>query len=136
MNTETIPQQPYLLRAMHEWMTDNGHTPYLIVDATEGGVQVPAEHVRDGKITLNVSYAAVRGLELGNDGVSFEARFSGQPFRVYVPVVAVRGIYARETGRGMIFSAENSNDLQDSDTAPASAGDAPASRRSHLKIVK
>ena len=136
MGTEAIPQQPYLLRAMHEWMTDNGHTPYLIVDATAAGVQVPAEHVRDGKITLNVSYAAVRGLELGNEGVSFEARFAGRPFRVYVPVAAVRGIYARETGRGMVFSVEDLDDVQDSGTRPASGDDTSARRGSHLKVVK
>ncbi len=135
MSTDAISQQPYLLRAMHEWMTDNGHTPYLIVDATEPGVQVPAEHVQDGKITLNVSYAAVRDLELGNEGVSFEARFAGRPFRVYVPLVAVRGIYARETGRGMIFSVEEHENAQRAGDS-AQDGVQPTPRGSHLKVVK
>ncbi len=139
MTTESIPQQPYLLRALHEWITDNGHTPYLIVDATADQVLVPSEHVQDGKITLNVSYAAVRGLEMSNELVGFEARFSGTPYAVQVPMAAVRGIYARETGRGMIFPVEEAETSSSSaDAKPGKSNDdrPPPGDRSHLKVIK
>ncbi|HEY8520911.1 MAG TPA: ClpXP protease specificity-enhancing factor [Gammaproteobacteria bacterium] len=99
-------QRPYLIRAMHEWMVDNGYTPHLIVDAARAGGGVPAEHVKDGKIVLNVSYSATRNLTLGNERIEFEARFGGVPRRIDIPVHAVLCIYARETGQGMIFSMD------------------------------
>ena len=89
---------------MHEWMLDNGFTPHLVVDAKREGVRVPEAHVKDGKIILNVSPSATRALNLGNDAVSFEARFGGVSQQLFVPIGAVLGIYARETGQGMIFS--------------------------------
>lgn len=131
-------QRPYLLRAMHEWMTDNGHTPYVVVDATPEDVTVPSEYVQDGKIVLNVSYAAVRNLELGNEMLSFEARFSGKACQVFFPVSAVLGIYARETGRGMIFSPDDQLEDQPAPAERPATGldDAPATGRPNLKIVK
>ena len=93
---------------MHEWMGDNGHTPHIVVDASIDGVTVPSEHVKDGKIILNISETAAHNLKLSNDAVSFRARFDGVPFDVWVPMRSVLGIYARETGQGMIF-------LQDSE---------------------
>ena len=93
---------------MHEWMVDNGFTPHIVVDARNERVQVPKEHVKDGKIVLNVSHSATRALKLGNDAVSFETRFGGVPRRLEIPVDAVVGIYARETGQGMIFSDDDS----------------------------
>ena len=139
MAENATPQRPYLLRAMHEWMTDNGHTPYVVVDAALDGVDVPPDYVQDGKIVLNVSYAAVRNLELGNDWLGFEARFAGKARQVDVPVRAVLGIYARETGRGMIFSAEDELEEQPRPSrVESSAGedkDSSAGRPS-LKIVK
>lgn len=89
---------------MHEWMTDNGHTPHVVVDAGADDVKVPRRYVQDGKIILNISYAATRHLDLGNETLSFEARFGGVAQQVSVPVEALLGIYARETGQGMIFS--------------------------------
>lgn len=102
-----IPRRPYLLRAMHQWINDNGQTPHIVVDATVDGVQVPQEHIKDGKIVLNLSYDATRELNIGNDRVEFGARFGGSPRHISVPVVAVLGIYARETGQGMIFGSED-----------------------------
>ena len=134
MNATVTSQRPYLLRAMHEWMTDNGHTPHIVVDATAAGVEVPEQHVTDGKIILNVSYAAVHQLELANDEISFEARFGGVPQRLRVPVTAVLGIYARETGRGMIFTAQEDGEeaaADDADREPP-----PTSGRPHLKVIK
>ena len=95
--------RPYLLRAVHDWITDNGLTPQIVVDARQDQVRVPASCVRDGKIVLNISPTAVRGLSLGNEWVEFSARFGGAPFDVVVPVHAVLAIMARENGTGMSF---------------------------------
>ncbi|MEX0706894.1 MAG: ClpXP protease specificity-enhancing factor [Woeseia sp.] len=125
-------KRPYLLRAMHEWMGDNGNTPHIVVDAAIDGVAVPSDHVKDGKIILNISYSAAHNLKLTNDAVSFRARFSGVPFDVWVPIASVLGIYAKETGQGMIFShgADNPEppDPEDRESARSSRG--------HLKVVK
>jgi stringent starvation protein B len=107
-DTKPSMQRPYLLRAMHEWMVDNGLTPHIVVDATRGDLVAPSGYAKDGKLVLNVSYDATRALELGNDLVRFEARFGGVPQRIEIPIDAVLGIYARESGRGMLFPAEES----------------------------
>jgi stringent starvation protein B len=127
-------KRPYLIRAMHEWMGDNSHTPHIVVDAAVDGVSVPKEHVKDGKIILNISETAAHNLKLTNDAVSFRARFSGVPFDVWVPMKSVLGIYARETGQGMIFS-------HDADTTEQKVGESDADiettrSRPHLKVVK
>ena len=106
-------QRPYLLRAMHEWMTDNALTPHIVVDATSVDLNLSAEHIRDNKIVLNVSYSATRGLVIGNDAVAFEARFNGVPTPLNVPIDAVLGIYARESGQGMVFSEESESPTDD-----------------------
>jgi len=144
----SLPQRPYLVRAMHEWMSDTGLTPYIFVDASLAAVDVPRQHVEDGKIVLNLSYSATRDLELGNDQISFEARFAGTPQRVIVPVAAVLGIYARESGEGLIFSDPDDPVLQDQDTmqdakTPIEMPDADTDStsksrtdRPHLRIIK
>ena len=101
------PKRPYLLRAMHQWMTDGGLTPHVIVDAGREGVEVPGAYVKDGKIVLNVSYDATQRLELGNDWLEFDARFAGVAHHVRVPLSAVLGVYARESGEGMVFSEQD-----------------------------
>ncbi|MFM7708125.1 MAG: ClpXP protease specificity-enhancing factor [Gammaproteobacteria bacterium] len=101
-----LPRRPYLLRAMHQWMSDSGMTPHVLVDTYVAGVDVPKAHVRDGRIVLNIGLAATRHLDLGNEWISFEARFAGVPRVVRIPVVAVLSIYARETGEGMVFPPE------------------------------
>ena len=103
---QRLPRRPYLLRAMHQWMCDSGLTPHVLVDTYVEGVDVPKAHVRDGRIVLNLGLAATRHLELGNDWISFEARFAGVPRGVRIPVAAVLSIYARETGEGMVFPPE------------------------------
>lgn len=134
----TTSRRPYLLRAMHEWMTDNGQTPHVVVDAAVEGVVVPRQYVRDGKIVLNVSYAATAGLLLRNDAISFSARFGGAPFEVRLPVAAVLGIYARETGQGMIFSEDEPGgpapEPPSGGPSGKPGGDEP--RRPQLKVVK
>jgi stringent starvation protein B len=99
---------------MHEWMTDNALTPHIVVDATVADLNLSPEHIRDNKVVLNVSYAATRGLVIGNEAVSFEARFNGVPTALNVSVDAVLGIYARESGQGMVFSEESGPSGDDS----------------------
>lgn len=110
---------------MHEWMSDNGLTPQLIVDVSTPGVQVPAGHAEDGRIILNVSWSATGRLELGNEEIRFEARFGGAPHRVRVPVEAVIGIFARENGQGLVFAAETPASAADDATAPGDIASQP-----------
>lgn len=100
--------RPYMIRALYEWIVDNNNTPYLLVDAHGTDVLVPQEHVnKEGQIVLNVAPGAVQDLEIGNDRVSFSARFGGIPTDIYVPCISILGIYARENGQGMIFETES-----------------------------
>ena len=99
----TASTRPYLIRAIYEWTQDNGLTPYLLVDAMAPGARVPGQYVEKGRIILNIGPQAVQGMELGNDQVSFQARFGGTPMQVQVPMPAVLAVYARETGQGMLF---------------------------------
>jgi stringent starvation protein B len=103
LNTpDAASTRPYLLRALHEWCTDSGFTPYVAVLVDET-VQVPMEYVKNGEIVLNVSYDATSGLRLGNDYIEFKARFAGVPREIVIPVGRVLAIYARENGQGMAF---------------------------------
>ncbi|MFO4666331.1 ClpXP protease specificity-enhancing factor [Vibrio cholerae] len=103
---QMTPRRPYLLRAFYDWLLENELTPHLVVDATLPGVKVPLEYVQDGQIILNVAPRAVGNLELGNDEVTFNARFGGRPHLVIVPIYAVQAIYARENGAGTMFEPE------------------------------
>lgn len=124
---------------MHEWITDSDQTPHLVVDASLQGVEVPRQYVQGGKIILNVSNNATSNLSLGNDMVRFRARFGAVTHDVFVPIVAVLGIYARETGQGMIFSEADAPPPQPP-TAPTEtpAGSSPEPKRVKptLKVVK
>jgi stringent starvation protein B len=132
-------RRPYLLRAMHEWITDSLQTPHLVVDAAFQGVEVPRQYVQSGKIILNVSLNATSGLNLGNDFVTFRARFGSSTHDVLVPIAAVLGIYARETGQGMIFSEADAppppQPPQATPDTPAS-GSEPKRAKPTLKVVK
>jgi len=126
------PKRPYLLRAMHEWVSASHHTPHIIVDAERPGVAVPRSYVKDGKIVLNLSVSATHNLSLGNEWIEFGARFAGVEQLIRVPIAAVLGIYARETGEGMVFSDQDLG--PEPPTPPAS--EEPGERRAHLKVVK
>jgi len=114
------PSRPYLLRGLHEWIVDNQKTPHILVNAEAEGVAAPTQFADGEQLVLNISPTATRGLAMDNNGVSFEARFGGQPMQVYIPIEAVRAIYARENGRGMIFTPEDGDgpSPDDDDTAP------------------
>ena len=122
MSEDSAPMtshRPYLLRALYEWIADNGMTPHVLVDATRPAVQVPLQAVKEGKIVLNVAARAVQRLEMGNDAIRFSARFGGVSHSVSVPISAVLAIYARETGQGMALPEEAESD---EDQSPPEAG--------------
>ncbi len=102
--------KPYLVRAFYEWIIDNHLTPYIAVNAEIPGTAVPLQYVEAGKITLNVAPAAIKDLKLGNDVLTFSARFAGVLSHVTVPIKAVLAVYARENGRGMVFGEEEGDD--------------------------
>ena len=131
--SQVLPKRPYLLRAMHEWITDCGNTPHVIVDAGREGAEVPRAYVKDGKIVLNLSEGATQRLRMGADFVEFDARFAGVVHHVRFPVSAVLGVYARETGEGMVFSEA---DLGPEPPNRPTPSDENAPRRPQLKVVK
>ncbi|PCI07247.1 MAG: ClpXP protease specificity-enhancing factor [Gammaproteobacteria bacterium] len=127
--------RPYLVRAMYQWIADNGMTPHLLVDVSLDGVQVPAEHIQNGKIILNIAPMAINGLVLGDSEITFSARFSGKPMALHIPIVAVLAVYAKENGQGMMFSEDDSaisspDSNNDDDPSP----DKP--KRPSLRVVK
>lgn len=129
------PNRPYLVRALYEWILDNDMTPHLLVDASRPETIVPERFVQDDKIVLNISPGAVRGLVLGNERVSFNARFGGVAMDISVPVDAVMGIYARENGRGMLFPEEEGTlEKEAAETEPEPPK--PRGDRPTLKVVK
>lgn len=133
MNGEMTSNRPYLLRALYEWIADNGMTPHILVEAGADGVDVPDQAVQKGKVILNIDNVAVRELDLGNAWLTFKARFSGSEHDVTVPIEAVLAIYAKENGQGMMFSMD---DETVPPTDPDSDPDGKPVRRPHLKIVK
>lgn len=120
---------------MVAWITDNGETPHIVVDAAQEGVQVPSQYVTEGKVVLNIGVNATQGLSLGNDAVEFSARFGGVPFPVRIPLRAVLGIYARESGEGMIFTDSESEPPPGNDGGD---GDSPGPQKGppKLSVVK
>ncbi|MBD5771721.1 ClpXP protease specificity-enhancing factor [Marinomonas colpomeniae] len=125
-----LPKRSYLLNAAYEWVADNDMTPYLLVDAEQKDVIIPTEFVKDGQIVLNVSMSAVRHLIMDKDAVSFEARFSGKPMQVYVPIRAALALYAKENGDGFVFPDEEFSDEPPAPTTPA------PKKGFQLKVVK
>ena len=101
------PRRPYLLRALYEWIVDSGEIPNVLIDAEIDGVVVPEEHVQDGQIVLNISPQAVRNLNLGDDFVMCEGRFSGRSMELILPIISIRAIYCRDSGQGLAFDDED-----------------------------
>jgi stringent starvation protein B len=138
--------RPYLLRAIYDWISENNLTPYVLVDAGFAGVRVPPQVVKNGQVVLNLAMRAVANLDLGNEWISFQARFSGVSQTIQIPVQAVLALYAQENGQGMMFPAdEEGGDMpppsapQPDDTPPTPAaadGDKPKRGAPHLRVVK
>ncbi len=130
---------PYLIRAIYEWCVDNGFTPYLAVRVDEN-TRVPMEYVRNGEIVLNVSADATRDLTMGNEGIRFSARFNGVSREISVPVDAVSGIFAKETGQGLAFEQPSPMPVISAAAAETSPPDddrpTPPSGRPKLQVVK
>lgn len=129
-----LSTKPYLIRAIFDWCADSGLTPYLAVRVDEQ-TQVPMSYVKDGEIVLNLGVDAVRNLHMGNDEITCGGRFGGVPLEIIVPIAAVIGIFAKETGQGLVFQG------QESTPTPPTGGtgkspDAPPPAKSHLRVVK
>lgn len=133
--------RPYLIRAMYEWINDNGMTPHLVVDAAHPDLRVPAQAVRDGKVVLNIAARAVAGLELGDAFIRFQARFAGVSQSVLLPISAVQAIYALESGQGMMLPEDGAiaSSSQDpatpSEPSPPDDGGGPR-KGGHLRVIK
>ncbi len=112
-----ISTKPYMLRAIYEWCTDSGFTPYLAVKV-DAGTTVPMEYVKKGEIVLNISFGATSGLKMDNDAIHFHARFGGVSREIYVPVHNVLAIYANENGQGMAFEVTAAGDTGPGESAP------------------
>ncbi len=135
--TRMTSNRPYLLRAMYEWIGDNGMSAYLLVDADVPGVRVPPGTIQDGKVVLNVAARAVTQLQLGNEFIHFLARFGGVSQSVEIPVGAVQAIYAHETGQGMMMPPEAAQDeAVSAATAEPDSPPEPPKRGPHLRLVK
>jgi stringent starvation protein B len=131
---EGSPTRPYLIRALHEWCTDNGFTPYLAV-LVDGTVLVPPEHVRNHEIVLNVGYEATSGLKMGNELIEFRARFGGVARDIRIPVDHVIAIYARENGQGMSFPSPVPTEAAPPTVSAAASAGAPAKGGRRLAAV-
>lgn len=131
------PRRPYMVRAVYDWILDNQLTPFLVVDAEIPGCQLPWEFVQDGQIVLNITPTAVANLVIGNDQLTFNARFSGKPHQVFVPMAAVLALYARENGAGSLFEHEPAYDhLLTTEPPETETETAPKPAAPHLKVVK
>ena len=132
--------RPYLVRAIYEWITDNGFTPYLLVDCNVAGVEVPESAVENNKIVLNIAHSAAHNLELGDRSISFSARFNGSPMDIFVPLDSVAAIYAKENGRGLVFSeADDSNEgntERTDESSSLSTKKPTAIKQPNLSVVK
>ena len=137
---QLIPTRPYLIRAIREWAMDNGLTPQLLVDAGVDGIVIPEGHVRDGKIVLNVHSQAVKALELGNEFITFSARFGGTSHAINLPIQSVLAVFARENGQGIFFQEEETQHQMeqsagDSEESPPNS-QSSGPRRPYLRLVE
>ena len=132
--------RPYLVKAIYEWIMDNGMTPHVVINAMDENVVVPQQYVDDGKIILNVNPSAVQNLAIDDDCLMFNARFGGKPYNIYAPMHTITAIYAAENGEGMMFNAEHGHPPPpDNNPTPDDSGDgksAPARKKPTLRVVK
>lgn len=151
---EFTSNKPYLFRALYQWIIDNDATPYLLVDATQVGVQIPRQHIKDGQIVLNAAPEAIQSWFTDNTAISFSARFSGKAQNIYIPMSALLAVYAQENGLGMAFPPEETETELEADAETLSNIDglgqekellsednitknnANKKKPSHLKVIK
>jgi len=127
--------RPYIIRALYEWILDNNCTPHILVSTEYTGVQIPSGFAKNGQITLNLSPSAVRGLHVDNEALSFEGRFAGMAYRLFIPIGAVLAIYAREDGQGMAFNQEPDSQSGGEDPPPDTRPPRP-NGKPNLRVVK
>ena len=131
------PLKPYLVRALYDWIVDNGFTPYLLVDVIYEGVEVPQSYISDDRIVLNTHPDAIQNWFIDNDAISFSARFAGRSENIYVPINAILAAYAKENGKGMMFDEQFGIDLPpDNDPEPPAPKTKTAPKQPALRIVK
>jgi len=138
--TSITPTRPYMVRALYQWIEDNALTPYLMVDATAEDVQIPREHVQDGRIVLNIASRATGNMSMENDYINFSARFGGVSQEIWVPLTAVMGIYAKENSQGMFFDPNEYENYQpEEDSVTTAKKTTPKPKRDNkagLKVLK
>ncbi|WP_198336398.1 ClpXP protease specificity-enhancing factor [Psychrobacter celer] len=137
--TSLTPTRPYMVRALYQWIEDNALTPYLMVDATAKNVQVPTEHVQDGRIVLNIASRATGNMRIDNDYIQFSARFGGVSQEIWVPLTAVMGIYAKENSQGMFFDPNEYDNYVPEEQHTTPKSDKPKPKRDNkagLKVLK
>jgi len=138
--SELTSTKPYMIRAIHEWCVDNQLTPHLLVEVS-AQTKVPMAYVKDGEIVLNLNYSATKDLQFTNEAVTFSARFSGVSNNLYVPISAVKGIFARENGQVMFFEVLPEDVNENKNNEIDFSGDkekniSPEVKKTTLKLVK
>ncbi len=133
--------RPYILRAIYDWIVDNGLTPYILVNAEAPGAQVPERHVEHGRIVLNIAPRAVSAWQQDLTRIFFSARFGGVSQNVSIPIAAVLAIYAKENGKGMVFEKEEHGSPPPASppsppSPPSPSSEAGKKRRPHLQVIK
>ena len=129
--SEPTSTKPYMVRAMHEWCVDNNMTPHLLV-AVDSHTRVPMAYVKDGEIVLNLNYGATKDLQMDNEAIVFSARFGGASQNLYVPMHAVKGIFARESGQGMFFEVEPAQ-MPDKDAKKSTSASPDKKKSTNIK---
>ncbi len=135
--SELTSTKPYMIRAIHEWCVDNQLTPHLLVEVN-AQTKVPMAYVKDGEIVLNLNFSATKDLHFTNEAVTFSARFSGVSNNLYVPISAVKGIFARENGQGMFFGVlpEDENQNKNNEIDFSEKNISSEVKKPTLKLVK
>jgi stringent starvation protein B len=133
--SEPTSTKPYMIRAIYEWCVDNGFTPHLMV-LVDGGTRVPMGFVKDGEIVFNINYSAIKGLQMENEEITFSARFNGVPHNIYIPIRAVKGIFARENGQGLFFEPDKEPGIHPAGGVPKPPSTPTPKKKPSLKLVK
>jgi stringent starvation protein B len=135
MSVSMTSSRPYLIRAIYEWISDNGQTPYILVNADNPEAVIPRQYIEDGKIVLNINEQAIDNLHIDNDWLLFSARFSGKAMDISIPMTAILAIYAKESGQGMVLDRDNEASEPPPDGSSPGGG-TKGGKKPHLQLVK